>query len=106
MTFYETYIARCQEAGISPSAAAEAAGISRASVSRWKRGSLPSDVKIASVAKALGLSLKQFWADESGGWNDTPAQTVRGELMLKVSEMDEESAAKLLKIAEECGFFK
>ena len=105
MTFYETFIARCQERGLSPSAAATAAGISRTSVTRWKKGSQPSDVNIASIASALGLTVKQFWSDETGGDISFghATTTARAELINRVTDMDEETASRLLEIAKAAG---
>lgn len=105
MTFYETFVARCQERGISPSAAATAAGISRTSVTRWKKGSQPSDVNIASIASALGLTVKQFWHDEAGGdfAVGRVSPTAKAELINSVTDMDEETASRLLAIAKAAG---
>lgn len=112
MKFYEVFILHCCEARKTPSAVAKAAGISRTSVTRWKHGSTPSDVNIAAIASALGLTTEEFWRNGEdhetallaarGELIFTPP-TARGELLLRVAEMSETDAGKLLQIAKICG---
>lgn len=58
MTFYEKFIKLCSELSIAPSAAAQQAGISRTSVTRWKNGAIPSDAIVYSLAQVLGVSFE------------------------------------------------
>lgn len=109
LNFYSVFVRRCQEAGISPSVAAESAGISRSAVTKWKNGGSPTDRTIATIASKFGMSVQQFISDESGGdiclQDDFLPKKMsnRRELLLRVSDMSEESAGKLLRIGKECG---
>ena len=46
MDFYNTYVKLCRELGVSPSQCAVDAGLSKASVSRWKQGGGCTDLNI------------------------------------------------------------
>lgn len=46
MDFYNTYVKLCRELGVSPSQCAVDAGLSKASVSRWKKGGGCTDLNI------------------------------------------------------------
>ena len=54
MSFYQNYLRKCNEKGISPSLAAQKAGTTKTSVTRWKNGSIPSDATIQKLAEFFG----------------------------------------------------
>lgn len=60
MTLYEVYIRLCNDKGKTPSAAAMEIGLSKSLVSRWKKGSIPSDATVIKVADYFGLSLNDL----------------------------------------------
>lgn len=58
--FYDKLLALCVERDISPSAAAEAVGMTGAHVTRWKNGSVPQDMTIQKFAKYFDVPVKYF----------------------------------------------
>lgn len=56
-TFYENFLAQCTIKKVSPSQAAEAIGLSRASTTGWKRGAIPSDANINRLADYFGCDV-------------------------------------------------
>ena len=77
MSFYENYVALCNAKGMSPSAVAEAAGTTRAAVSRWKKGSIPNDATILALADYFGCKPKDLLPDEAeSSFLDTPSDTI------------------------------
>lgn len=67
MTLYEVFLRLCNEKGKTPSAAALEMGLSKAMVSRWKKGSTPSDATVIKIADYFGLSptdLRKMEQDE------------------------------------------
>ena len=56
MTFYEVYVRLCNDKGKTPSSVATDIGLSKAMVSRWKKGGSPSDATLIKVADYFGLS--------------------------------------------------
>jgi len=57
MTLYEVYLRLCNEHGKTPSSAAMEMGLSKAMVSRWKKGSTPSDATMIKIADYFGMTL-------------------------------------------------
>lgn len=53
--FYENYIRLCNRAGKSPSAVAQAVGLQKSTVTRWKRGALPTDATRFKIADYFGV---------------------------------------------------
>ena len=62
MNFYENYISMCIEFGKSPSGAAQEMGIARQSVSRWKKGSIPTDENLMKIARYFGKTFTEMKA--------------------------------------------
>ena len=60
LTFYNRYLDACTAKGVSPSYAAEAAGLSRAAPTGWKKGALPSDVNLNKLANYFGVPVSEF----------------------------------------------
>ena len=55
--FYDVFLELCKEKGISPSAAAEACGISRSTISTWKtKGYAPRIDKLNQIADYFGVT--------------------------------------------------
>lgn len=65
MTLYEVYLRLCNERDKTPSSAALEMGLSKAMVSRWKKGSTPSDATIIKIADYFGLTLAELRQMES-----------------------------------------
>lgn len=60
LTFYNRYLEACADRNVSPSFVAEAAGLSRAASSGWKKGALPSDANLNKLAKYLEIPVSEF----------------------------------------------
>lgn len=73
MQFYEKYLRLCANAGKSPSAAAEAVGLSRSVVVRWKSGSIPGDTTMLKLADLFGVPLAAL-TDDQISYDDIVAQ--------------------------------
>jgi transcriptional regulator with XRE-family HTH domain len=56
MDFYSRFLALCNSKGVSPSAAVEAIDSTRASVTRWKSGAIPSDATLLKLASYFGVT--------------------------------------------------
>lgn len=58
--FYDKFLALCVERSISPTAAAEAIGMTGSHVTRWKRGSAPLDTTILKLAQYFNVPVDYF----------------------------------------------
>lgn len=54
--FYENLKSLCNKRGTSPTAVAEAAGMSRSNVTEWKKGNGPRLETVLKIADELGVS--------------------------------------------------
>ena len=63
MDFYHKYLLQCQKKGETPSAAAVNAGFSKMTVSRWKKGSTPTDATIRALADYFDCSFDDLQSD-------------------------------------------
>jgi len=70
--FYNTYLQLCRDKKITPSKAALDVGISKTSVSRWKRGYIPTDINLQKLADYFGVSVDYFPKEEKKIDNETP----------------------------------
>ena len=66
--FYRNFLALCARDGITPSAAANRIGLSRAAATGWKNGKDPSDVTITKLAEEFGVSFETL----AGRKKETP----------------------------------
>lgn len=63
MDFYHKYLLQCQKKGETPSAAAINAGFSKMTVSRWKKGSTPTDATILALSDYFDCSYDDLQSD-------------------------------------------
>lgn len=68
--FYDTYVAICAQKGVSPSRAAEEAGISKSLVTKWKNNKvvLPSPDILKKLSVYFGIPVSDLIAE-----SETPA---------------------------------
>lgn len=64
MNFYQIYLGLCNKGGLTPSKAALNMGISKTSVSRWKKGYNPTDINLQKVADYFGVTVDYFKKEE------------------------------------------
>ena len=58
--FYTNFVQQCSKKGVSPSAAAEAVGLSRSAPVGWKKGAMPRDTAINMLADYFGCSVSDL----------------------------------------------
>ena len=70
MTFYDKFLLLCSERGISPTRAAESAGLARSAVSKWKSDSslIPSGKTIELLCSYFRVSPSFFNGEERDGF--------------------------------------
>ena len=54
--FYDYFSSLCRRKGVSESHAAEEIGLSRSTVNKWKKGSIPSGATLQGLAAYFGVS--------------------------------------------------
>ena len=65
--FWENYVRLCQSRGISPNAVAKMAGAkSTGTVSAWKKGAVPRDGVLTSIADFFGVTKEELLGDSVG----------------------------------------
>ncbi|MDD3429311.1 MAG: helix-turn-helix transcriptional regulator [Oscillospiraceae bacterium] len=62
--FYDNYVKCCNNVKKSPSAVAVELGLSRASVSGWKNGKIPTDANISKMADYFGVTSDYLLGNE------------------------------------------
>lgn len=62
--FYENYLNLCAKANKSPSAVANAIGLSNAAASGWKKGKAPNDTTLKKLADYFGVSVEALTAEQ------------------------------------------
>lgn len=87
--FYKKYISLCAKINKSPSAVAEAVGLSRTSPNGWKKGNKPKDTTIEKLSSYFGIS-SSFFADE-------PDQSTSDKKHLATSPKNEQSFMELYR---------
>lgn len=95
-TFYKNFVQLCAAKKVSPSAAAEAIGLSRTSPNGWKKGKQPSDVTLQKLTDYFGCSIsdltgemeqKEKPAQESGLSVDEIKEAFRGKSFEELTEI-------------------
>lgn len=85
--FYDNYIRLCNGIGKSPSAVAEEIGLKKATVTGWKRGSMPTDATVHKLADYFGVSPEELTGSTGPAQKKAPAS---------VSNSDTQSEGKLM----------
>ena len=78
-SFYEHYIAMCRSRGVSPSRAAEDAGLSKSAVSKWKRepDTVPSGAVLAKLSAYFGVPTSQLLGEPTEGLDPMGEEAVK-----------------------------
>ena len=78
-SFYEHYIAMCRSRGVSPSRAAEDAGLSKSAVSKWKRepDTVPSGAVLAKLSAYFGVPTSQLLGEPTDRPDSTGDEAVK-----------------------------
>ena len=64
MNFYNYYLILCNQNDESPSGAAQIMKLSKTAVNNWKKGGLPSDITLQTIASHFDVPIEQFWKCE------------------------------------------
>lgn len=62
--FFDNYVSLCAKIQKSPSAVAEAVGLSRTSPAGWKKGKQPSDVNAQKLADYFGVPVSELLEEQ------------------------------------------
>lgn len=70
--FFETFVALATQKGLSPSVAAEKAGLNRSAVTTWKKGRIPGEATLSKLAAYFGVTREYLLdgAPTESGSND------------------------------------
>ena len=63
--FYDTFIDLCAKAGKKPTPVVVELGLSKMSVSNWKKGHMPSDISLKKVADYFGVTVEYLKTGEA-----------------------------------------
>lgn len=96
-TFYKRFISLCTKADKTPTGVAEEIGISRAAVTKWKKGSGANDATIAKIADYFGVSFDWLKygekSDQEGGKN---CENQNSELDLYLEDLKNRKELRML----------
>ena len=65
MAFYKNFVSLCNSVGKSPTAVILEIGLERSSVTRWKKGGLPSDATALRIANYFKITAEELMKDEN-----------------------------------------
>ena len=63
--FYYNFVDLCNQRGLSPSAAAEAMGLKKSVVTRWKNGTKPRQATLQKIASFFGCSIEDLTKEKT-----------------------------------------
>lgn len=86
--FYDNFIKLCNQKGVAPSRVAVDIGGNKSDVTRWKRGSRPTDAKLSKLSDYFGVSVSDLLDIKNPPHRNGGAES--------------ESLAEINRIAEEC----
>lgn len=98
--FYERFVMLCKARGVSPSRAAVDAGLSKSTVSKWKRSpdSSPTGAVIDKLTRYFGISVAELLGEETG--NEVRREDIKFALFGGGSEITDEMYDEVLSFAE------
>ena len=62
--FYDNFLRLCRENKTSPSATAQAIGLSKTAAHGWKYGSVPTDITLTKLAEHFGVTVDELTKEE------------------------------------------
>lgn len=95
MNFYQMYLGLCNKSGLTPSKAALNMGISKTSVSRWKKGYTPTDINLKKVADYFGVTVDYFKKKELPDNVEQSEDELDRELISRLCDLTDEEMAKV-----------
>lgn len=92
--FYDNFCKLCKDKKLKPTNVALEIGISRATATKWKKGSIPSGDSLIKLADYFGVSVNELLSDNAAGTKketaeiiDSPEETERRQLLRQAMEM-------------------
>lgn len=76
--FYKKYIELCNSKGLTPSYVGLQIGVTKATVSGWKKGSLPRDTQLQKIADYFGVP-PSYFSEETPETEKSPMPNDIGE---------------------------
>lgn len=108
--FYNNFVRLCNSINKSPSAVVLEIGLQKSTVTRWKKGSIPTDATAQKIADYFGISVAELMSDQkskSGHTTETKQDITFDDFTYafhnETKELTEENKQKLLEMAR---FFK
>lgn len=92
MSFYNNYVAMCNNIGKSPSAVATEIGIQKSTVSRWSKGSTPNHATAMKVASYFDVPVYMLTGEA------TPKDMVQ--LLLQAEEDKEKRPPEMVSVVD------
>ena len=100
-TFYKKYISLCAKANKSPSAIAEAIGLSRTSPNGWKKGNKPKDTTLEKLATYFDVPVSYFSEDNALFENSNGKAAMNDTFEMASAEEKMDLAARLISSLSE-----
>ena len=98
--FYDEFCKLCNSKGVSPSACAEAVGLKRSIVTRWKGGSIPRDATMFKLANYFGVSVDELQGNKKEPVEDKLSDAQKM-LMSMIPNLSDDTASMLLILAKQ-----
>lgn len=98
--FYDNFVKACNLHNKAPSAVAIDIGISKATVTGWKNGSMPSDATLRKLADYFGVSPEELTGSTGPAQRIIPDGSAQPDLVLKYNQLTPEGQKEVLAFIE------
>lgn len=95
--FWDTFFDECNKKGTTPNAVCKAIGLSNATATGWKNGTLPKADVLVKIAEYLDVSVDYLLGVQK---KSAPDDEVRNALIDKVIQMSDSQAKSFLALLE------
>jgi transcriptional regulator with XRE-family HTH domain len=105
--FWENLLNLCNSKNISPNKVCADLGLSNATATRWKKGSVPRGTTLIQIAEYFGVTPEEMLSDVKVS---PPGELPQGldekttEVVMKLSRLSDEQKAKVLSFLEYLAF--
>lgn len=98
--FYDNFVKACNLHNKAPSAVAIDIGISKATVTGWKNGSMPSDATLRKLADYFGVSPEELTGSTGPAQRITLDGSAQPDIVLKYNQLTPEGQKEVLAFIE------
>lgn len=95
--FWDVFSKTCKEKGTTPNGVCAAIGLSNATPTHWKNGTLPKADVLVKIADALDVSVDYLLGIQK---KSAPGDDVRNALIEKITRMSDAQAKSFLSLLE------